>query len=49
MIDNLHVQLLHVDLEEMEETDAALYEALFLHIVEHVKPVRLNRRPEWNA
>ena len=30
--------------EEMGEADAALYEAPFAHIVEHVKPVRLNRR-----
>ena len=32
--------------EEMDEADAALYEAPFAHIVEHVKPVRLNRRRE---
>ena len=31
---------------EMDEADAALYEAPFAHIVEHVKPVRLNRRRE---
>ena len=32
--------------EEMGEAEAALYEAPFAHIVEHVKPVRLNRRRE---
>ena len=32
--------------EGMSETDAALYEAPFAHVVEHVKPVRLGRRRE---
>ena len=30
----------------MDEVEAALYEAPFAHVVEHVKPVRLNRRRE---
>ena len=32
--------------EDMGEADAALYEAPFTHVVEHVKPVRLKRRRE---
>ena len=32
--------------EDMGEADAALYEAPFAHVVEHVKPVRLGRRRE---
>ena len=32
--------------EDMGEAEAALYEAPFAHIVEHVKPVRLGRRRE---
>ena len=32
--------------EDLGETDAALYEAPFAHVVEHVKPVRLGRRRE---
>ena len=32
--------------EKMGEATAALYEAPFAHVVEHVKPVRLNRRRE---
>ncbi len=32
--------------EDMGEADAALYEAPFAHVVEHVKPVRLRRRRE---
>ena len=32
--------------EDMSEADAALYEAPFAHVVEHVKPVRLGRRRE---
>ena len=32
--------------EDMSEADAALYEAPFVHVVEHVKPVRLGRRRE---
>ena len=32
--------------EDKDETDAALYEAPFAHIVKHVKPVRLVRRRE---
>ncbi len=32
--------------EDMGEADAALYEAPFAHILEHVKPVRLGRRRE---
>ena len=32
--------------DNMGEADAALYEAPFAHVVEHVKPVRLGRRRE---
>ena len=32
--------------EDMGESEAALYEAPFAHVVEHVKPVRLGRRRE---
>ncbi len=32
--------------EDMGEAEAALYEAPFAHVMEHVKPVRLNRRRE---
>ena len=32
--------------EDMSEADAALYEAPFAHVVEHVKPLRLGRRRE---
>ena len=32
--------------EDMDEADAALYEAPFARVVEHVKPVRLGRRRE---
>ena len=32
--------------EDMAEGDAAFYEAPFAHVVEHVKPVRLDRRRE---
>ena len=32
--------------EDMGEAEAALYEAPFAHVVEHVKPVRLERRRE---
>ena len=32
--------------EDIDEADAALYEAPFAHVVEHVKPVRLGRRRE---
>ena len=32
--------------EDMEEADAALYEAPFAHVLEHVKPLRLRQRRE---
>lgn len=37
-----------IDFDKMSEEDASLYEKPFEHVVEHVKPTRINVRRDWH-
>lgn len=37
-----------IDFDKMEQDDASLYEAPFKHVVENVRPTRINLRRKWH-